>query len=398
MVDYIEGKTYGEVDLDEDPVIIPSCGHILTVFNMDGHLDMAKYYIMSPEGRVRSPVSGSQPFSNNDLKACPMCRAPLRNINRYNRIVKRGLLDEATKRFIVWSNAKYVPLTDRMFQEEERLKSDKIVMNGLDQDTNGASFFSVLTEDNKLHINGPRNSQLRLVRHLSGLSLRHAPTFDLRREINTFLGQVSEGEQPFARVHQMVQNSRRIGLESDFEFDTGVLQTRHRLLATSLSIRCDLSILCDLIKVFQEKKPIMMRTHAWMKAELVLDLSHNRLDSLALVQEAINLKQPMVELEARLFFVKFVVLERASSANMNIAETLSNDANEQIRLARSVVKASSSTASMLAEIEDTERLLRGSTFIQNSLMKKSVLSTKRWHKISVEQGIGIGVSTTILLQ
>jgi len=35
------------------------------------------------------------------MKSCPTCRGPLRNLNRYSRIVRRALIDEATKKFIV---------------------------------------------------------------------------------------------------------------------------------------------------------------------------------------------------------------------------------------------------------------------------------------------------------
>ena len=44
MVDYIMGSSYNEIDLDKLPCIIPSCGHILTLESMDGHMDISKYY------------------------------------------------------------------------------------------------------------------------------------------------------------------------------------------------------------------------------------------------------------------------------------------------------------------------------------------------------------------
>ena len=47
MVDYIMGSAYADVDLDDNPCIIPSCGYILTLESMDGHMDLAKYYTMS---------------------------------------------------------------------------------------------------------------------------------------------------------------------------------------------------------------------------------------------------------------------------------------------------------------------------------------------------------------
>lgn len=105
MVDYIMGSFYAGLDLDDSACIIPSCGHILTLESMDGHMDMSKYYAMSSETKVENPITAlktsSIPFSTSELKNCPICRNPLRNINRYGRIVRRVWIDEAIKKFIV---------------------------------------------------------------------------------------------------------------------------------------------------------------------------------------------------------------------------------------------------------------------------------------------------------
>jgi len=94
MVDYIMGFSYAEIDLDESPCIIPSCGHILTLESMNGHMSISNYYTLSDEpdgaGSIVGLKSSSEPFSIAELKNCPMCRCPLRNINRYDRIVRRA--------------------------------------------------------------------------------------------------------------------------------------------------------------------------------------------------------------------------------------------------------------------------------------------------------------------
>jgi hypothetical protein len=38
VVDFILLSTFEEIDLDENPCIVPSCGHILTLESMDGHM------------------------------------------------------------------------------------------------------------------------------------------------------------------------------------------------------------------------------------------------------------------------------------------------------------------------------------------------------------------------
>lgn len=125
MVDYIIRSTYAEIDLDKSPCIIPSYGHILTLESMDGHIKIAKYYIISDDTNSKNSIIGlksrSVPFSTSELKNCFIYRSSLRNINKYGRIVRRAWIDKATKKFIVWANAQFVPLAFRIEQAEAKL-------------------------------------------------------------------------------------------------------------------------------------------------------------------------------------------------------------------------------------------------------------------------------------
>ncbi|SLM41380.1 Zinc finger, NF-X1-type [Lasallia pustulata] len=363
MVDYIGFNTYQAIDLEAAPVIIPSCGHLLTLSSMDGHMEMSKHYEMTEEGFVKGVISKSEPLSMEGLKACPICRMPLRNINRYNRIVKRGLIDEATKRFILWANARFVPLAARMVNEEERLRGMQVSLDNARHKDEGRYGHPSLPMVSRLHLSGSRDIQLHAIRQLSGLSSRYKPAFDLRFDIDEFLHQVSEEEQPFARVYQMVQNVRRgVGLSSTLGFDGTILQTRNRLLTGTLSIRCDLSILTDFVNLYRGQTPSMTKTHAWLREELLLDLSENRRDCMILARDASDKQQPMLEIEARILFAKFVALERAAAHDSGLVDLLLNQAREELRTAKDVVGRAPSTASMLAEIEDTEKMVRESTF------------------------------------
>ena len=122
VVDYIMQTTYAEVNLDEDPVIVPTCGHFMALSSMDGTMSMSSYYGLSVEGAV----TGLKPLpvmsAAERLKNCPLCRGPLRNVNRYNRIVRQGLIEQATQKFISWANRQYVPLAQRFDEEEKRLQ------------------------------------------------------------------------------------------------------------------------------------------------------------------------------------------------------------------------------------------------------------------------------------
>ena len=355
VVDYIEGLTYQEIDLDQQPVIIPECGHLMIINSMDGLMDMSSQYQMSEDRLPESLRSESQPLSINKVKGCPLCRGSLHQIERYNRIVKRAFLDEATKKFIVWSNAHFVPLTIRLKQQEEELvNSDVILDSQKNRNTRPQS---------SVRIEGSQAVQLQKVSLLSGLGSRHGQITRLHSDIALFYIKVIEEEQPFSKVQQMVEVvTRKTGVNPTFIYNTEVLQTRSRLMVKSLLLRCELALLSDIVKIHDRNDPIMARVHPWLRAELSLDFQANRLSCLKLAEDAIGRQQPMIEIEARLLFGRYVGLERAAPIDSNRMQKLFSDAAEQIEKAKLVIDRSPSTLSMLSEIAEVESLLRGSTF------------------------------------
>lgn len=122
MVDYITCVTYGEIDVDKEPCIFPRCGHIMTVESMDGHMGMQEYYEFDAEGSITGLKGPLQYFTGSDIKSCPTCRYPLREVQRYNRIVRKTLLEENTKKFISWSKDQYVHLAKELEAVELDLK------------------------------------------------------------------------------------------------------------------------------------------------------------------------------------------------------------------------------------------------------------------------------------
>ena len=65
---------------------------------MDGHMSMSKFFeIVEPDDgseRALGLKPNPSPFSTEDLKNCPICRSPMRNINRYGRIVRRAWIEK----------------------------------------------------------------------------------------------------------------------------------------------------------------------------------------------------------------------------------------------------------------------------------------------------------------
>jgi hypothetical protein len=304
MVDYILGSTYGEMNLDESPVIVPACGHISTVESLDGYMDLSKFFEISgqEEGgeRVLGLKPNSSPFSTEDLKSCPVCRSPLRNINRYGRIVRRAWIDEATKKFIVWANAEFVPLTAALDEIEGRFREVK-AMSEINFDVSAAAQPHIVNalSQGSLSLKGGRDAQINIFSKVLGRQVRYKTIVQLRYKIATFLTEVGEAEQPFSRIYDLVQDaSIHRGVNIDFEYMPEILQTRNRLLATVLLLRCNYTILLELLTLYKEKPA---NAPPWMTRKLEVDFTVNRWDCEMLVREFQQKKQPTNEVEGLLF-------------------------------------------------------------------------------------------------
>lgn len=297
QVDYIEMLTYKEVDLDSDPCLFPQCGHIMTVQNMDGHMDMAKHYIVSPDGAFTG-LHPSPPFSNDELKHCPTCRGSLRNICRYGRIIRRALLDESTKKFIVWSHNEYVALQAQFQAIQDQLvnTADAVVV-----DTRAPM---------TLNISKTPSAQLKQFREAAAeltLTARFKDIFALRNRIQTHVNKASKEEQPFKRVYNSCQDARRrrhLAAGPSFQPHPEVPQTRAHLLGSALLIRCDLAILGALVSAWRDKLPSRLR------AACALDLAANRHRCAALLHDAQQGAAPLQCVEALLFLAHYGAIER----------------------------------------------------------------------------------------
>lgn len=366
MVDYILGSTYGEINLDESPVIVPACGHILTVESMDGHMELSRFFEISDQEGTGERVLGLKPnpspFSAKDLKNCPICRSPLRDIHRYGRIVRRAWIDEATKKFIVWANARFVPLTVALDEIEDRLRAVKGTSD-VDFGVSGAAQPHILNALSKgsLILKGDRDVQFTIITKFLGRQSRYKAIVQLRYTIATFLKEVAEAEQPFSRIYDLIQDARiHRGINIAFEYMPEILQTRNRMLATVLLLRCDYTILLELLTLHKEKPA---NAPPWMTRKLEVDFTFSRRDCETLMRESRQKKQPINEVEGALFWARFVALERGVTEDQDSVSELVLQARRYLETAREICKAHpGQTKGMMEEVDDVIRMLRESTF------------------------------------
>jgi hypothetical protein len=363
VVDYEEMALFAEVDLDDNPCIVLSCGHVLTMTSMDGHMDMSQHYEMAHTHQVVSLRGKSEPFTL-ESRVCPSCRMPLRHIQRYNRILRRVLLDDATKKFIAWSMATFVPLSEALDKIESKLVENP--KHGLDElQTAEEQQNGNVNVIQKLALTGDRDSIIKAIVEIPGAKKRYGDVYRHRRRIERFLARVQEEEQPFGQIYQMIKSIKsRHRVEVNFVQHPSVLQTRQRLLAKSLSLRCDAFILGDFFAC-RSRSGGFLAKYDWRGVELDTNFEAAREECLQNHQAGLEQTQPAIAVEGLVFWARFVALERLNvpAHARDESSPLRDQASKYLIQSRDLCEEfPAQTRGLLAEVESAEKSLQGEIF------------------------------------
>ncbi|KAI1332021.1 hypothetical protein F5Y16DRAFT_358334 [Xylariaceae sp. FL0255] len=353
VVDLIMCLQYHETNLDEDPCIFPDCGHILTKFSMDGLMDLKSHYQMSDE-ESPNPLaisSSSMPFSMDEVKTCPSCRGPLRNIARYGRIVRRATLDEATKKFIAWSHREYLELADRLVNLQESFTQLKAPEAKL-QASRSAT----------LKITRGRLQQLHKIQEWVGNS-RYNDAIRLWARISTFVRQVQREEQPLQRVADLVRHaSRQQQNTCEFSVDESVIQVKGMLQSSLLLLKCELAVFIDFMAI---RQPLMN-----LRPEISLDLTKAMKECEILIDMASSAQYHREQVEGHIYFAQFCAFAHAmnpepsddSTPAKTLASQWTDQGNSHVAVARDLITQFPSTRILEAQLNDAEKMLRGAVF------------------------------------
>ncbi|KAK5943902.1 hypothetical protein PMZ80_003183 [Knufia obscura] len=350
---------YGDIDLDESPCTIPQCGHIATTETMDGMMGMADFYELSEDGKAVQ-LKDKDLNLTQGVPVCPTCRGSLRNINRYGRMVRRALLAEATKKFINWSNARYVPLAQQVQDLQERLSQS------LAQVGKHVTDLKPVT----LNLRGTSDKQIVYLQKSSQQSSRYQEVVTVYQMIMKYSKDVAVEEQPFRRVWELVQHKRRVhGVDSGaFEIDSGVMQTGQSMKASSLLLRCHLAVLCDFLG------------RANLSLDSTIDLTIEKAEAEKLAQAASEGSQPAIEVEAYVYYGRYCAAEQlflkqtiekmsveGGSSEVietlrNQIETLKKEGLAKIKQAQSVCQQNpGSSGHVISQVNEVEKMIKEST-------------------------------------
>ncbi|CAG8518815.1 4362_t:CDS:10 [Funneliformis mosseae] len=127
--DAIVKTLFCDVDWDGKRMIVLSCGHAYTMETMDMHMGMEDYY----EGSIKSGWTSVKilPASLSNVKTCPECRTPIKNIRRYGRIVNKCILDAQNKKFLTKYVNQLNNVTKRIIFFEDNMKDNQRLLQGL---------------------------------------------------------------------------------------------------------------------------------------------------------------------------------------------------------------------------------------------------------------------------
>ena len=374
--EWIEFTPYGEINVDEDPCLFPDCGHVFTLSSMDSHMSMKDHYGIDPAtGAYMSTKGSSAPFSSEELKVCPECRGSLRNLAHYGRIVRRVILDENTKKLTLWSTRTHQQLSERLLADQERLMRSVDTTKRLHQ---------------YVRIGGSVKDQKNQMTGLKNL-IRYRQTFGIRRAIQQFADKLRKDEQPYQRVHDLVETVRRQNTTpaiEPFEFASTELQLREHLQAIALLIRCDIIILSDVIKLHDSN------LHSPNESVLQVHFGANRTQCEELINEAVKTFSVRQEAEGHIFWARFAAMECASvnatvegiaPGALHLRDVLNGSALEQLRNAEDICeRLPDPTAGLMNEVLEVRRMLNEGTSSSEMLMVVTAMAADprgnvRWY-------------------
>ncbi|KAL1954732.1 hypothetical protein VTO42DRAFT_785 [Malbranchea cinnamomea] len=350
-VDFILGETYEQIDLNVNPCIFPPCGHFLTMESMDAQMDLRRHYVLDDEGRPTGIASSSEPFSIDDIRTCATCRGSLRSIARYGRLVRRALLDETTKKFILYMNRQYAPLAEELPR----------LLTALWQRNEESAAARAFQQEVEIQIVGPRGHQVNLMSaHFNKYDkARWQGLLALRGKIVEYHNRVKQDEQPFIQVRDRVEDARRRKQtrSEQFDFDESVLQTKGQLQASALLLRLDTALLGDFLGLYRQTK------RGPNTSQLRVNLQANRRDCEQLIELASRSHRVLEQAEGNLFLAQLYALEKGYVTAPTQVEQLLTKGTEALDAAKALcARHPNATRGLAAEIDGTETMLSEGTF------------------------------------
>ena len=104
IADYMMYEKLCEVDVDRNPIVVLSCGHILTIESLDGICGMDNVYGRGDDGSSEDPWTWTlfKPIDRIQIPRpkCPECRVPVTKVRRCSRILNLISLQTCQRKYL----------------------------------------------------------------------------------------------------------------------------------------------------------------------------------------------------------------------------------------------------------------------------------------------------------
>ncbi len=189
-------KSYDEIDLNETPIVVLSCGHFFTAETLDGMIGMSTVYELNGNGEYTSLKDISSELASS-IPKCPDCRIDIRQFvtQRYNRVINRAVIDEMSKRFLVDGQQRLHECEEWVKKLGKDLDTAKEKILGIFQQ-GMSSHKAIITDAQKIDVN-------LLINRNQGLISK------LERNIRLFKASVADKNQPAQKLHDAIIHARR---------------------------------------------------------------------------------------------------------------------------------------------------------------------------------------------
>jgi len=239
-------KSYGEIDVDEKPIVVLGCGHFFTAESLDGLMTMSEVYEVDGYGEFTGLKDVSATLARV-IPCCPDCKCPVRQFatQRYNRVINRAVIDEMSKRFLTTRKDELRELEQQIVElEQGHDKTREEIMHQIHQA--------------KIHL----TSGLTYAKSLEitrTLMKRYAESMKLEGTIKTFRNNVADKHQPAQKLHEATVHAARKAAAIN-AVPALACDSRITMGGQMVQIKTELVILNDKFIIAQALKSISTQT------------------------------------------------------------------------------------------------------------------------------------------
>ncbi|KAI0121973.1 hypothetical protein F4814DRAFT_407102 [Daldinia grandis] len=276
-------------------------------------------------------------------------------------IVRQMLLQDSTKKFIIWSHTQSMELEQQLINEEEQLvnskKSDRLRE-------------SISRGSNNFYVNGSPIDQL-LAIHDWVEHDRYESIIHLYFTIFEYAGRVTAIEKSYRHVYALMEHTNQTDHSTDkTKLVSSDIHMRSQVAARIALLRCYLVVLSDFLYLRSQT-----RCHTVVK----FNIEKASEECKQLAEQAQETKYIRHEAEGRIFYSKLVALTR--QANRTVGPHDSNGeeynvekAREHLSKAKALILGLSSAVHLRKEIGAVRRMLVDGVFFRGvSVEEKRVI-------------------------